>query len=284
MSNFSLYLKVIFSFVIFSFFGVVLNVSSFTALQNIFLMGFLGSIWMLCVMAYKKQLSEFTRLSLGFPLLMFAIMSGLIPFFWLQSLTLIPVAQALFLLSSIPIVALLFEILVFKQKAKASRVVAIFIGILGIAILLSGGLATGGQFLSKGSIFVLIAVFFIVLQGFSIKKLGGSLSREIIIFVTVAAPALSTFLFAFQKPWHIDAISIGGALFLSIFPAIVAFYFYSEGLARLHVSTVRLIGYIEVFLGTLWGVILLSQPLLPVTIVGGILILLASYLAIKSGE
>ena len=285
MNKGGVYLKAFIAFIIWSFVGVILNKSSFTAFQNIFLSSLLSFLWFLLIIIWKNELNSIKKIKLNSLLMALVVVSGIAGVMWLSSLTLMPVAQALFLFNIIPVFALLIELFVLKQKVKPIHIVAIGTGLLGIFILVSNGLIISrGNFLSFTSLLVLGAAFLYAVQGNIIKKLGSSYSFEIMMLAIMGAQAIVGWLLVFRSTWHFDSFSLAGTILLSIFSWVFAYYFYIGALKGLKVSTVRLIGYVEPLLGSIWGVVFLSQALVPVTVFGGFFILLASYMAIRSGE
>ena len=141
-----------------------------------------------------------------------------------------------------------------------------------------------GDFLTLGSVLALLAAFLFALQGFFIKSFGNIYHPQIINFIVLISTAMVSFFFIFNTKFIFDTFSILSTSFLSVFASVISFYFYINAIKALKVSTVRLIGYTEPLLGSIWGVIILSQSLHQATIVGGIFILTAAYLAVKSGE
>lgn len=281
----SAYLKIFAAYFIWSFWGPFMNKSTFSAFQNIFLISLFAFTWVILILLMKKSLNKLFRLKLTPLLLLFALVSGLGGVVWLKSLTLIPIAQALFLFASVPLFALLIELVAFRQKPNILSFSAIAIGVFGIFFLISGGtFIFDKKIFSIGALLVLSAAFLIASQAILIKKLSKNYIFEVILLLLVFSQIFASGFFAFKLPWVFSTHSVLATLAMSIFALVIAFYFYGDALKFLRASTVRLIGYIEPLLGSLWGVVILSQPLGKSTIIGGFLILLASYLAIKSGK
>lgn len=285
MNNNIIYLKTVAAFLIWSFLGVLLNKSSFTAFQNAFLLSSFAVLWLFLILLGKRQIASLNKIKLNPSFFMFSLISGVAGVIWLKALTLIPVAQALFLFSSLPIFALLIEIIIFKEKITRIHLLAILSGFIGIVILVSGDLiGHGDPFFSIGGILVLFVAMLFAIQGFLIKKMGTSYPFILMIIIVMFSQMLVSAPFAFSSPWYFENNSFLIILAFSILNGVIAWFFYFDALKFLKVSTVRLIGYLEPMLGSFWGVIFLSQALLPATMGGAIFILLASFLAIKSKE
>lgn len=284
-SKTTVYLKTFAAFSIWSFLGPILNTSSFSATQNIFLISLIGCFNFFLILTFKKELWRIRKIRLEKNLLFLMLISGIFGGLWLTSLTLIPIAQAVFLFSSLPLFALLIERFIFGERLSPLALGAIFIGMIGIFTILFGNLVKGTNFFSIGTVMVLVAAFLGAIQGFLLKrKLNKLYTFEIIIPAILLSQALVISPFAFQGPWLANPSSILTTLFLGAFSSVLAYYFYVEALNSLRVSTIRLIGFIEPFLVSIWGIVFLTQPLYLTTILGGMLILSAGYLVVRSGE
>lgn len=282
MTKWSAILKIFTAYFIFSFWGPFVNKSSFTAFQNIFLISLFASIMLVTVLWKNKALNALKKLKLSPIIVGFFIASGLGGVIWLKSLTLIPVAQALFLFASVPIFALLIEIIWLKQKTKLTGILAFLIGVIGIFIILSQELTSKSiNFISIGSVLVLFSALMIGVQSIFIKSLGKILRYEIIFLILLLSQVVVSSLFAFGEHWVFTTQSVVITLTMAFLGFVIAAKFYVESFSLFKASTVRLIGYTEVLLGSIWGIILLGQPLVSSTVIGGILILVASFLAVE---
>lgn len=279
------YVQAFIAFAIFSFIGVILNTSRLTPSQTIFSFSLLAVFWLVLHLFWAGRIGEITRIKLTPIFLSFVGMSGIYGVMFLVSQTIIPLSQAQFLFSTVPIFALLIERFVYRHPLKRAHIIAILLGILGVVILLWSGEQIETTFvLSIGSAMAVAAAFLAAMQGFFLKKLEKKYSLEIMIITILSAQALVSALFAFQTPWSIDTYSVLGVLGLSVVNGIIAFYCYTSAIHRLRVSTVRILGYVEPLLGTMWGFLFLSQQIYPATLVGGVCVLLAAYCVIQAGE
>ena len=233
----------------------------------------------------NKSLNSLKTIKFNQTILLYAIVSGFGGVFWLKSLSLIPVSQALFLFSSVPVFVLIVEVIFLKQKLKLITFLAVILGVLGIFTILSKELLSQEiTLLSTGSLIVILASVMIALQVIFIKKISNNYRFEIIILILLLSQVIVSLFFAFQSPWNFNLYSITVTFIMSVLAYVIAGYFYVDALKFLRASTVRIIGYVEPLLGSLWGVILLGQPLALTTIIGGFFILFASYLVVKSSE
>jgi len=283
MKNNFIYSKLIFSYFIWSFIGLIINKVKINSFQAIFLISIFSLFWYILFLTLRKDLSSLKKIKFNFNLLIFILICGSAVVIWLKSFTLIPVAQVLFLFSSVPIFALFLEIGVFKHKIKTAQVLPILIGILGIGVLLSNDLSKNTAFISLASILVLFSSFLFAVQGFFIKKYNNIYNPYIICFIFMISQALVSAPFLFTEKISFEIYSVLFLFIYSFFHAL-AFYFYMGSFKSLKVSTVRLIGYIEVVIGSFLGIAFLSQPLTLLAGLGGVLILSSSYLISKVKE
>lgn len=276
----SAFIKVGLSFFFWSLLGPILNLSSFTAYQSIWLISVLPIVYLLFYAGFSKKVGNLKKIKLNLPFLLFMLASGFSGVLWLYSLILLPIANAVFLYSSAPIFTLLLSMIFLKEKALGTRLFAIFLGITGIGILLSGDLI--GFSLSVGSILVLTSAFLTASQAVISKKSFLHYPTWVTVLLIMISQAIIISPFALSSSWRFNEFSLIGALFLSIFSSIVAFIFYVDGLRVLKASTVTLVGYIEPFLAGLWGYLFLDQSLTFKIVIGGVFILIAGYLTTKS--
>ncbi len=276
----TVFVKVGLSFFFWSLLGPIFNLSSFTAYQNIWLISFLPIVYILSYAVIFGKIGILKQIRINGPFLLFMLTSGFSGVLWLYSLTLLPIANAVFLYSSAPVFTLLLSILFIKEKIYSIRLFAIFLGIVGIVVLLSENLK--GFSLSIGSIVVLISALLTASQALVSKKYFLHYPTWVTVLLIMISQAIITFPFALSHSWKSNELSLIGALFLSIFSSIIAFIFYVDGLRVLKASTVTLVGYIEPFLAGLWGYLFLQQFLSSRIILGGVLILIAGYFTVRS--
>lgn len=266
--------------------GPILNISSFTAVQNIFGISALACIFLIINSLLKKNLRKLLKVKLDIILFLFLFSSGVSGVLWLYALTLVPIGQAVLLYSTIPLFTLILGLIFLGEKIYTSQILSIFLGILGVWIILSqdfGKLIIDNNFLI-GVIFVLLAAFLTAVQTVIAKKFSLNYPIWITILLIMLSQAVISAPFAFSSSWNFSMFALFGILFLSIFGSIVAFFFYVDALKLLRSSSVTLVGYIEPPLASIWGYFFLLQ-ILPLTVfLGGILVLIAGYITVRSEE
>ncbi len=284
MGKKSAYLKALFAFFIWSLLGPVLNLSSFTAFQNVVVQNTVGIITVLVILFYKKKLSSLTKIHFSKRIALFALTAGMVTLLVFEGLTLIPIATGFLILNMSPIIALLIEIFVFKEKLKPMRAIAIGGGLLGIVVLFSQHVLGSGTIYYVGILLMMIATCSAVIRDFNGKEINKTYSVEIVIFIILVSGLVMSLPFAFHTPWKFTTYSLLASVILGIFSAVVCTYLYFVALKSLRVSTNSLLGYSQPIFASIWGVLFLSQAISPQMIVGGLIILFSAFLAVKSEE
>lgn len=285
-SIYQAFLKVVFAFFVWSLLGPILNLSSFTATQNIWFISVLACFYLLIYAWSKRIIDNLRMIKINSSLIIFLVASGLSGVLWLQSLTVMPIAKAALLYQVIPFFTFLLGYLFLKEGLQRLKIFAILLGFAGVVIILSREVDSFSldNKLFLGVIAVLSAAFLTATQAVIAKKFSFHYPTWIMVFLIMIAQTIVATPFAFSQSFEITPFAVGGVLFLSLFSSIIAFFFYVDGFKFLKSSTVTLVGYIEPFLVAVWGYIFLQQILALNVILGGCLILTAGYLGIKSEE
>jgi len=273
------------SFFIWSLLGPILNTSSFTPLQTIWGQSIFACIYILIYAYATKNLKELKKIKQNKLLIVFLISSSFSGVLWLQSLTMLPIAQAVLLYSVVPLFTFIFSLFFFRERFNGILAFALILGFMGVLSILTpdlGSFSIKGKLL--GSITVLLAASLTSIQTIIAKKFHINYPVWITIFLIMAAQTIVALPFAFAHVWQFTPFAITSTLFLSFFSAIIAFFFYVNALHLLSASTVTLVGYIEPVFATVWGYTFLHQQLTFNIFIGGALILVAGYLTIRSEE
>lgn len=280
------FLKITFAFFVWSLLGPILNLSSFTATQNLWFISILACFYLLIYAWSKRIINNLQTIKINSSSIIFLIASGLSGVLWLQSLTLIPIAKAVLLYQIVPFFTFLLGYLFLKEGLQRLKIFAILLGFAGVAIILSKDLNSFSldNKLFLGIMAVLSAAFLTATQAVITKKFSFHYPTWVTVFLVMIAQTMVATPFAFSQSFEVTPFAVGGVLFLSFFSSIIAFFFYVDGFKFLKSSTVTLVGYIEPFLAVVWGYIFLQQTLAFNVVLGGSLILTAGYLSIKSEE
>jgi drug/metabolite transporter (DMT)-like permease len=284
--NITASIKVFFSFFIWSLLGPILNLSSFTVFQTIWGASVLATLYLILYAYFSKKFAQLKIIKLDLKLLLFLVSSGLSGVLWFYSLTLMPIAQAVLLYSTVPLLTFVLAFFFLKESLQVLKIISLLIGIVGVGIILAtnlGKLSFSGIFFF-GVVSVLIAASLTAVQAIITKKLSIQYKSWTTVLLIMLSQAIITTPFAFTHQFFITPFAIDSTIFLSIFSSIFAFFFYVDGFRVFRSSTVTLAGYIEPFLAAIWGYFFLHQILTITIALGGILILAAGYIAVRSEE
>lgn len=284
MSSTKASLYALLAFFIWSFLGLVLNLSSFTAMQNIAFQSFAGTILASAILLKKRKSFPFNTIKKHGTLFFFMFFTNAAGVLFLYTFTIMPIAKVLFLFSSGPIIAIIIELLFLKQKPNTKKILAVALGLIGVGVILFENPFRNASLITYGGILVLFAACLATMRDFIVKKMQDQKLLEVIIFFILFSQVIYSFPFAIQSSWRFDVYSVLASLATGTLGGVFAFYLYYKAVHALKVSTVWVLYYSEILLGSLWGILFLSQTLSLQTIIGGTGILTAAYLAVKSGE
>ncbi|MBI4079331.1 MAG: DMT family transporter [Candidatus Levybacteria bacterium] len=284
MSKIKASLYALLAFFLWSLLGLVLNLSSFTAMQNISFQGFAGSVLASAILFKKRKSFPFTTIKKHSKLFFFMFFTNAAGVLFLYSYTIMPIAKVLFLFSSGPVIAVLIELLVLKQKPSTKKILAVALGLVGVSLILIENPFENASLITYGGILVLFASFLATVRDFIVKKMQERQLLEVIIFFILFSQLIFSLPFAMQSSWRFETYSVLASLAAGTLGGVIAFFLYYKAIHALKVSTVWVLYYSEILLGSLWGILFLSQAFSLQTLIGGAGILVAAYLALKSGE
>lgn len=273
------FFKVAIAYFIWSLLGPILNLSSFTPFQNIFLADLVVAITLLLVPKFRKEIIHTGTNLFSKNTLIFTLAAGFAGVIWLKALTLLPIAQAVLLYSSLPFFAFLLEVTHLKEKFNAKRLLALVGGLCGVILILVGGLSLHSMLI--GVVAVLIAAFLQAVAGVFNKKMSKSYSITTIIMFNMIGQIAISLPLAFSTHWHVTFFSLAMMLFLGFIATLLGYYLYVGAFSHLKTSSIMLVGYIEPFFAAIWGYLFLHQILSPLVAFGGAIILAAGYLMVR---
>lgn len=281
------FLKVGFAFFIWSLLGPILNLSALNAFQNLFLISIIPCVAIIIYDYQKSKLESFKKLDLNFAVLFFLLLSGLNGLFFFKGLTLMPIAQAFLLLGIGPLITFVIEVVFLKEKILKSSILALSIGFFGVYIVLSRDIGTLSLFNSSyllGVALILGAAIFYATRAVILKKHSFNWPTHMSIFLILISQTIFSAPFAFTSNWTFKSFEILTVIFLTIFSSFVAFIFYIEAFRKLRPSSINLVGYNQPLLAAIWGYLFLNQAITTNVVLGGILIIAAGYIIVKTKE
>lgn len=208
--------------------------------------------------------------------------------FFLAALERIPAGKTALLVSLSPILTALIVSFILREKLGVKRWLGIIMALMGVSIIVTQGqLLNGWQAISKtfeiGEGFMLLAVCswvaYTITSRFALKGLSAIAATT---YATLFGTILLTIGALFEIPKLNAAmftwVNIGAILYLGVLGTAVAFIWYSEGVKTIGPArTVIFTNLVPVF-GVLLGALILSEPILPSMLVGGIIVITGVFL------
>jgi len=208
--------------------------------------------------------------------------------FFLAALERIPAGKTALIVSLSPILTALIVAFILREKLGVKRWTGICMALVGVSIIVTQGqLLNGWQAISQtfelGEGFMLLAVCswvaYTITSRFALKGLSPIAATTYAtlfgaLFLSVGAlfeiPQLTASMF--------NLTNIGAILYLGVFGTAVAFIWYSEGVKTIGPArTVVFTNLVPVF-GVIFGALILSEPILPSMLIGGIIVVTGVFL------
>jgi drug/metabolite transporter (DMT)-like permease len=208
--------------------------------------------------------------------------------FFLAALERIPAGKTALIVSLSPILTALIVAFILREKLGVKRWTGIFMALVGVSIIVTQGqLLNGWEAISQtfelGEGFMLLAVCswvaYTITSRFALKGLSPIAATTYAtlfgaLFLSVGAlfeiPQLTASMF--------NLTNMGAVLYLGVFGTAVAFIWYSEGVKTIGPArTVVFTNLVPVF-GVIFGALILSEPILPSMLIGGIIVVTGVFL------
>jgi drug/metabolite transporter, DME family len=184
-------------------------------------------------------------------------------------------AIAAILLYTAPVFVLLISIFVFKEKLTWQKLTALFITFLGCMFVSSIFSGNFSELSWTGLINGLGAGF-----GYSLYSIFGKLASKKYETLTIS---FYTFLFAMIVLFPISGIYSSETAFdahalvytagLGLFPTVLAYWFYTQGLRQVEASKASIVSTVEPVVATIMGLLLYKETLSFIQITGVLLVL-----------
>ena len=178
--------------------------------------------------------------------------------------------------------------LLLRERFKAVTGAALLLGFLGVYLIVERSLVPnipsgGGVFRIIGDLLVVLALIF---EAFYTVRGKALLVKHSPLLITSAAIVGSVVFWApvagweiLRSGWHPLGLAAWiGVGWMALMSTVIAYLAWFQGLARVDGSAAASVLFIQPLLGTVLAILLLHDQLTPMTIVGGILIVLSVYL------
>ena len=205
-------------------------------------------------------------------------------FFFIVGLSRTSVAHAAILIGLTPIQVLIIAGVRGQERITARKAVGMAIALAGVALLKAFEPAAGtgatwlGDFfiLLTGLCFALFTVF-----GKEVTREYSTITMNTYAYVggAVALLPLTLWEATHQPLAHVSAGAWLAAIYMALFPSVVAYLIYYHALGHMAASRVSAFSYLQPVFASIMGVVLLGESLGAPVIAGGAVILAGVYLA-----
>lgn len=259
--------------------GVFVNFIDLFPPAIVFFRVFFGAFGLLPIMLIK--FGSFTE---GLKELKLLIVVGiLLSFNWVlifYAMKMIPIGTAILINYLAPVLVAVLALLLLKERIKKETVISLLIAMLGVFLISSHGISFQGLN-PIGILFSLLAALFYALIVITSKYLLKRIRELTLAFYSytfasiVLLPTLANLNLNFSLTTWILLIALG------VVNSSFAFMLYFYGLKNVKAQEAAVLSYLEPASALVFGFVFLSQNPTPITIAGGILILLAGYIVTK---
>lgn len=221
----------------------------------------------------KLSIKEYSILSMS------GLFIALNWFFFFRALKITTIASATMSYYVAPVIVTILSIFLLKESIDKKTLVAVGLSFLGVVLMTLVGSQKGGNFSILGVVYGLVAALFYALVTISVKKLKNVSSNKIILFQMGISSLI--FLPVIRHMKKFNVISLTLIIILSVIHTCVALNFYFEGIKRIKVQHVGVLSYIDPLGAIILGGLFFNEIPGIATIIGGGMILSATYIVLK---
>lgn len=212
-------------------------------------------------------------------LLIGSILNSIRMILYIMSYKLTTLTNAVVLLYLWPIFALLINGFITKSSLKLKEFSLLSIALLGVILLnIHKGFSLSSYDLI-GSLFMIMSALILAVTTLIFKDVLNNHSEGEVLFFQNAFGAIIFIPILILEIPHVALIPTFTGIFYGFSVGIIGFGCFFYALKRLSIFQYGAFGYVEVFFGVLFGIILLGEDLSWNIIIGVILILISSFLS-----
>ena len=205
-------------------------------------------------------------------------------FFFIVGLNRTSVAHAAILIGLTPIQVLIIAKLRGQEQITARKATGMAIALTGVALLKWFEPAAGTSATLLGDFFILLAGLCFALFtvfGKEVTARYSTITMNTYAYVGggLALLPLTLWEAARQPLTHVSATAWLAAIYMALFPSVIAYLIYYHALAHMSASRVSAFSYLQPVFASIMGVFMLGENLGAPAIGGGIVILAGVYLA-----
>lgn len=280
--------KIIVSMIIWGSIGIFVREINLSSLQVAFLRAFIGSIFLLFVSLTRRE--KFNK-SLIKKNIIYLIISGIFLglnwFLLFQAMSFTTISNAVLSYYFAPVFIVIFSSFLFKEKITVKNIVCLLLSLLGLFIIMKSNGESGLNDFNhlKGIIYGLsgaVIYAFVVMLNKYIKGLSGL--HTTLIQLLVSTLVLLPFIFS-SKEVILGALqgrSLVFILTLGVVHTGIAYLLYFSSINNLKGKSIAILSYLDPIVAVITAFIFLGESMGLVQILGGLLILLSSYISERS--
>lgn len=165
-----------------------------------------------------------------------------------------------------------------SERITKLKIIAVFIGILGVAVIFFEQLRIEDSMAFLGCVAIVIGAFAAALGSVLIKAKGGSLHPASLVFgqMICALPFIAAYSLIWEgNPLYFDWTwrAVGCVVFLAVVGTVAAFWLYYWLLSKIESTKAMMISLVTPLIAVIIGGIVLGERLPSQTLFGGLLIL-----------
>jgi len=174
-----------------------------------------------------------------------------------------------------------------RERFKRMAGAALLLGLLGVYMIVERSLVpnipSGGVLRIIGDLMVVLAL---LLEAFYTVRGKALLVKHPPLLITAASIVGSMLFWGPSAAWEIlttgwhplGLVAWLGVLWMALMSTVVAYFAWFRGLASVDGSAAASALFVQPLLGTVLAIVLLNEQLTPMTVIGGMLIMLSVYL------
>jgi len=221
----------------------------------------------------KLSLKEYLILSMS------GLFIALNWFFFFRAIKVTTIASATMSYYVAPVIVTILSVFLLKESINKKTLIAVGLSFSGIILMTLMGSQKSSNFSIVGVGYGLIAAFFYALVTISVKKLEDVPSHKISLFQMGISSLI--FLPVIKNMKRFNTLSLILMIIVGVIHTCIALNLYFEGIKRIKVQHVGVLSYIDPLGAVILGGIFFNEMPGVSTIIGGGMILSATYLILK---
>lgn len=220
------------------------------------------------------------------PIFLFCALFGEIGYFYFEytSMLYLPVSLVTIVLAFVPALSIVIDKALFKKRATKKMAAAIFLSIIGIALVIGVDWHILFQGRLTGYLLAFGAVITWNLYNFLTASLHDRYESATLTLNQIICSLLLVWPYALTHLPHSGTVTpgvIGGILYLGILSTGVGFIIFVRSLHILGPTVTAIFSNFLPVTTTLFGWLILKETILPVQMAGGVIVIAAGYIVIK---